>query len=199
MDPETLDAYNRDAAAFAEAWDAQPVPLDVLALVRRFFTPGRTADIGCGSGRDTAWLEREGFTAIGYDAAEGILAEARRLRPHIPFQQASLPDLAGIDDNSFTNVFCETVIMHLPRTAIDASVRRLLSIVEPHGTLYLSWPVSHAIDRRDERGRLYTAFDPALVLHALGEADILLNEKVISASSRNTVRRVVARKHAAVA
>src|SRR4051812_7085427 len=53
MEAATLQAYDRDARAFADEWDGQPAPSDLHAAVRRFFIPGgATADIGCGSGRD---------------------------------------------------------------------------------------------------------------------------------------------------
>jgi SAM-dependent methyltransferase len=194
MDRRTLAAYDSDAHAFAMEWDAQPAGSDMHALLRRFFRPGPTADIGCGSGRDAAWLTRSGFPTTGYDASEGLLIEARRLHPKVRFHRATLPELHGVADDSFVNVLCETVIMHLPATLIRPSVRRLLAILRPEGTLYLSWRVTEAADKRDEFGRLYTAFDPAVVLEALAPSELLLDEEGISASSGKTVRRIVARK-----
>lgn len=73
MDEPTLGAYNRDAAAFADDWDAQPAPSDPQAAVHRFFSPGPTADIGCVVARDTAWLDVNGHPACGYDASTGLL------------------------------------------------------------------------------------------------------------------------------
>ncbi len=43
MDQATLDAYDRDPNGFADDWD----------------------DIGCGSGRDAAWLDRNGYKRSG--------------------------------------------------------------------------------------------------------------------------------------
>jgi trans-aconitate methyltransferase len=194
MDRSTLEAYEQNAASFAEDWEAQPSPDDIYDIVRRFFRERPTADIGCGSGRDTAWLAQNGFAATGYDASEGLLAEARRLHPGITFRQAALPELSGIAEESLANVFCETVIMHLPPDAIAASVARLMAILQPEGTLYLSWRVTEGHDKRDERGRLYAAFDADLVLQALTTARILLDEQRVSISSGKTVRRLVARK-----
>ena len=57
MDEATLKAYDRDASGIATEWAEQPPPADLHAIVRRFFVLGATADIGCGSGRDAAWLE----------------------------------------------------------------------------------------------------------------------------------------------
>src|SRR5271156_4805724 len=193
MDQKTLGAYDRAAEAFAKDWHEQPPPTDLQSAVRQFFRRGATADIGCGSGRDTAWMNDNGFPAVGYDASGGLLAEARRRYPHVEFQLAALPELDGIADDSFTNVLCETVIMHLPPEAIAPSVRRLMAILEPGGTIYLTWRVTEGADLRDGHGRLYTAFDSSLVLEAIPAESLLLNEKVASASSGKMIHRVVAR------
>ena len=64
MDKATLNAYDRDPGSFAEDWETQPPPSDLHATVQRFFIPGgATADIGCGSGRDAAWLDSHGYPA----------------------------------------------------------------------------------------------------------------------------------------
>jgi len=194
MDAKTISAYDREAVAFAKDWHEQPAPADLQTMVRHFFSPGPTADIGCGSGRDTAWLTANGFPAIGYDPSHGLLAEARRRYPGVHFSEGALPELEGVMDNRFANVLCETVIMHLAPDVIVPSVRKLMAILEPNGTLYLSWRVTEGSDRRDDRGRLYAAFDSSLVVQALSTANILLDEELASASSGKTVHRIVARK-----
>jgi SAM-dependent methyltransferase len=194
MDPPTVAAYDRSAAGFAADWHAQPAPADLHALLTRFFRPGRTADIGCGSGREVAWLNANGYPATGFDPSAGLLAQARARYPDLSFATAALPDLAGIADASFDNVLCETVIMHLVRDMVAPSVRRLMAILRPGGTLYLSWRVTHGNDVRDGHGRLYAAFDAGLVCAALADAAILLDEDALSASSGKLVHRLVARR-----
>jgi SAM-dependent methyltransferase len=194
MDELTLGAYERRAASYAQDWESQPAAADLHQLVDEFFFPGPTADIGCGSGRDTAWLFEHGFDTTGYDASEALLAEARRRHPGIAFEFARLPDLQDVPRCRFANVLCETVIMHLTADEIAASVRSLLDILIPDGILYLSWRVTAESDLRDDDGRLYTAFDPALVAQALGPAEILFEDEATSASSGRTVHRVISRK-----
>ena len=108
------------------------------------------------------------------------------------FEQAALPQLDGIADGSFENVLCETVIMHLARDQITLAVRRMLAIVKPDGILAVSWRVEET-DRRDERGRLYSAFDRDLVLRALAGTPALVDEELISPSSGRKIHRLVAR------
>jgi SAM-dependent methyltransferase len=194
MDQPTVAAYDKAAADFAADWHAQPAPDDLHSLVKRFFRPGRTADIGCGSGREVAWLNASGFPAAGFDPSEGLLAQARARYPGLSFAAAALPELAGIPDASFDNVLCETVLMHLPSDAVAPSVRRLAAILRPGGCLYLSWRVTAGSDQRDAQGRLYAAFAPGLVIDVLAGAAILLDAQATSASSGKTIHRVIARK-----
>ena len=198
MDRPTVTAYDASAAVFAADWHAQPAPADLHALVRRFFQPGgRTADVGCGSGREVAWLDANGFPAAGFDPSEGLLAQARALYPALRFVPAALPDLAGVPDASFDNVLCETVLMHLPRDLVAPAVRRLVAILRLGGCLYLSWRVTAGADVRDAHGRLYAAFGRDLVTDALADvATILLDAQATSASSGKTIHRVVARRNA---
>jgi SAM-dependent methyltransferase len=195
VDRSTLAAYDSDAAAFAKEWHEQPAPVDLQDIVNRFFIKGgATADIGCGSGREVAWLNASGFPAAGFDASEGLLKEARARFPGFTFAHAELPDLQGIAAGSFDNVLCETVIMHLAPAQVAPSVRRMLELVKPGSTFYLSWRVTDGADVRDGHGRLYAAFDAALVRAELVAATILLDEEVVSTSSGKKIHRIVVRK-----
>ena len=195
MDRTTLAAYDHDAAAFAKDWHEQPAPTDLQDIVRRFFIKGgATADIGCGSGREVAWLNANGFPAEGFDASDGLLTEARSRYPHLRFAHSELPELRGIAANGFDNVLCETVIMHLAPTLIAPSVRRMLELVKPGGIFYLSWRVTDGTDVRDAHGRLYAAFDAALVRVELAAATLVLDEEVVSASSGKKIHRLVVNK-----
>ena len=194
MDHQTLAAYDNAAAAFAIDWHEQPAPHDLHKIIKRFFIAGgETCDIGCGSGREVAWLNANGYPARGFDASEGLLAEARARYPQFDFAYAELPDLPRIAANTYDNVLCETVIMHLERAQIARSVRRMLDIVQPRGIFYLSWRVIRDADQRDKHGRLYAAFDASLVLGELSATTMLLQEEVVSASSGKTIHRLVVR------
>lgn len=195
MDHATVLAYDDHAVDFADDWLRQPVPDDLYQLLARYFSPGPAADIGCGAGRDVAWLNRHGLETIGYDASSGLLAQARLTYPGLHFEQASLPELSGLDTATFQNVLCETVIMHLAPEQVGPATTRLLELLRPDGTLFLSWRVTEGRSQRDGRQRLYAAFDPALVRDACRGHRILLDEEAVNASSGKTVHRLVVRKN----
>ena len=150
--------------------------------------------MGCGSGRDTAWLAGQGFEVLGVDAAPGLLVEARRRHPEVTFEVDALPALAKLGDRIFTNVLCETVIMHLEQLDAIAATRRLAGLLAPGGTLYLSWRVGDSTNRRDQAGRLYAAFATEAVRASLAGLEVLLDEERVSESSKKRIHRIVARR-----
>ena len=194
MDIDTLAAYDRDARAFADDWQAQPDAADLHELLTTYFTQGPTADIGSGSGRETAWLASHGYPATGFEPSTGLLAEARRRYPDVTFLEAALPDLPGAGEGAFTNVLCETVIMHLPPDIVEASLARMVGLLAPGGTLFLSWRVTDGGDQRDGHGRLYAVVDEETVCRGLDGTETLLSEEKVNASSGRVVRRVIARR-----
>ncbi len=194
MDIKTLATYDRDSAEYANEWESQPMGNDLHDTIKTFFTHGPTIDVGCGSARDAAWLNANGYPTVGVDASRGLLLEASKRHPELELFYAALPELNSVSENSYENVLCETVIMHLPIDLIEPSVRKLLKLLKSQGILYLSWRVTEEEDRRDEHERLYSAFDERVVINGLAGAQLLMDEKIVSQSSGKIIRRIVARK-----
>ena len=196
MDRKTLAAYDCDAAAFAKDWHDQPAPVDLQEIVERFFVRGgNSADIGCGSGREVAWLNANGFSAVGFDASDGLLAEARSRYPGLKFAHAELPDLKGIGARRLRQRAVRNRD-HASRPRADRgrgppparhrqAQRHSLSELARH---------RRAPTCATPKGRLYAAFDAALVRAELKTATLLLDEEVVSASSGKKIHRLVAKK-----
>lgn len=190
-DEKTHTAYKENAGAYSQDWLSQPEPSDIYRLIKKFFIPnGNTADIGCGNGRDSNWMNQNGFQVSGFDSSAELLKLARELFPQVPFSIAKLPDLNEIKTH-YDNVFCETVIMHLPKNQIESAIQSLKRILKPKGILYLSWRVTEGEDTRHKDGRLYTAFDPDFIKSQFKPADILFFEDKVSVSSNKRVCRLV--------
>jgi SAM-dependent methyltransferase len=195
VDEQTVETYSTNASRFAADWRDQPPPDDMYALLQQYFIAGgATADIGCGAGRDVAWLNEHGFPTVGYEPADGLLAQAAADFPSLVFKRAALPALEGIATASYDNVLCETVLMHLPPEEVTPACARLFDILRPNGTLYLSWRVANSDSSRDSSGRLYAAFDAARVREGLRDAQILFDAEAVNASSGKRVHRLIARR-----
>ena len=174
----------RDSAPYLAAFVVSSCTVTAIAwaISGLSFQPGLTADIGCGSGREVAWLAGSGYRAIGYDPSERLLAQARERHPGLEFGHAMLPELDGIGDGAFDNVLCETVIMHLSRERVAPSVRGLMRILKSGGVLYLSWRVTEGAARMDastrhSRARSYWTPLPMLTSYWMKRYQRLVGEK----------------------
>lgn len=174
MDIPTLQVYENQAREFA-ARHRLIEPEPVYAAIRSCFRPGESsADVGCGSGRDVAWLNANGYPAVGYDASPQMLAEATRVYPQCEFRLGSLPLLADVPDGQFANVLCSAVLMHLGREELAIAARSLARITRPEGRLIVTFRVSRCDDERESDGRLFTALTPEQVGSLLEEAGFQL-------------------------
>jgi SAM-dependent methyltransferase len=170
VDTQTIGIYNANAAVFCARYRLI-APTELLQHVRGFFHPGQpTADIGCGSGRDVAWLNAQGFPATGYDASPAMLSEARAAFPGIDVREAALPGLDGIADRAYMNVLCSAVLMHLRREELGSAAASLARVLRPGGRLLLSYRSSEAGGEREADGRLFTAILPGELTPLLAAA-----------------------------
>lgn len=78
---------------------------------------GRILDAACGTGRITALLHREGFSAVvGCDISRAMMLVAQRQLTHVAFFQTDATRLPFSDD-SFDAVTCIGLLMHLDSEA----------------------------------------------------------------------------------
>ena len=160
MDKLTIDTYNLEAEQVAQL-HAGLVPIRIYALITDYFTKNSlTLDVGCGIGRDTNWLNQQGYPAMGIDASEGMLNQAKQLYPEVKFIKDTLPDLKTLNEQRFTNILCSAVLMHLNHETLYAACLRLITLLEPAGHLIISIRNTKA-DNHRENGKLYEDIDSA--------------------------------------
>ena len=158
MDKQTIETYDREAERIAQLHSSL-IPGRLYTLITEYFTKtGNTLDMGCGIGRDTQWLNQQGYSALGVDASEGMLKQAQRLYPQVHFIKDSLPELTRLNGHTFQNILCSAVLMHLNKANLEQACQKLLSLLQADGHLIISIRETNAVDHR-ENGKLYEPFD----------------------------------------
>jgi len=161
-DARTDHHYREKAPELGEIYDA--VGVTDLHHLSTLLRPGDTVlDVGCGTGRDMAWLVEHGYAATGVDPSTEMIAEAHR-RYAIPdgtLHQDTLPALTTVD-GPFTAITCIHVLHHLEDTTLLDALYRLRSLLAPGGFLVIKVPSRHAAvtDDRHTDGRRYILRDP---------------------------------------
>lgn len=159
MDHKTIENYDLNAEEIAKL-HSELAPVRLYELTHKYFDKeGATLDLGSGIGRDTNWLKEQGYKVIGIDASEGMIKVARERYPQLTFNKDSLPNLTTLADESFQNVFCSAVLMHLPQDELVDAIKNILRILKPSGRLIISIRNTDHLEGRED-GKLYTTVIP---------------------------------------
>ncbi len=174
MHSKTIQTYNNDADNISKRHLATK-PTRLYTLIETFFKKSvPTADLGCGIGRDTSWLNLNGYPTIGLEPAEKMLEIARSSFPELKFREAHLP-LSNSFECKFENLFCCAVLMHIPREQLVSSVISILKSLTTNGRAILSWRSGQG----ETDGRLFETYHPgqiAQLFESLG-GNVLLQEE----------------------
>lgn len=138
-------SYDGVAAEYARrlADELEHKPFD-RALLDRFAAEvrgtGPVADVGCGPGHVAAYLHARGVDATGVDLSPGMVAEARRRHPDIPF---AVGDVTALDvpDESWAGALAFYSLIHLPRPEVTTALRELRRVVRPGGPLLVAFHI----------------------------------------------------------
>ncbi|MBY0515394.1 MAG: methyltransferase domain-containing protein [Bacteriovoracaceae bacterium] len=182
MDPITLKAYSDNSDRLIKSYTTMK-PRRLYELIATFFhRQASTLDVGCGSGRDLAFLQGSGFKIEGLDAVPEFIAHIKESTPSIPAHLDQLPKLQGMKDNTFDNVLVSAVLMHLPASELIEAVINLLRLTKPGGRLIVSTKKrSMNAPERDDWGRLHTqimAPKLTLLFEGLGAKTLFHEEQV---------------------
>ncbi|PIE52708.1 hypothetical protein CSA37_05635 [Candidatus Fermentibacteria bacterium] len=122
----------------------------------------RLLELGCGSGRDAAFLKRFGsireITAT--DACMEILAEASRIHPEIAADLSQLILPHGLmellrNGRSFDGIYSIATLMHLVPEDITETLKNCFMLLEHGGILFISIP-GPGPHREEADPRLFT-------------------------------------------
>ena len=195
MDETTVSAYDKDSESISDLHHGL-IPYRLYDLVLSYFKRDKkTLDIGCGSGRDTAWLSSNGFDVLGIDASFGMLDQAKRKHPDLVFEKIKLPGLAEIPDDAYYNVLCSAVFMHLDYESLGAAANNIVRIMREGGILLLSFRGTKEKNKR-ENGKLYEKIscEDAIMLFCRDRCELLFYESTVEVGRGHVWHTFVFRK-----
>lgn len=166
MDPRTVNAYDAQAAAFAARYASADVSAFHRLLLAHLPPAARVLEIGCGSGRDAAFLASHGFRVVATDPSAAMLAAFQSaISPNLQLACASFPlppDHVLLADR-FDAVVAMAVVMHIPDADLFEFAYQVRQMLAPGGTVILSTSEGREVDAesRDAQGRLFRERPPA--------------------------------------
>ncbi|MFL6055074.1 MAG: class I SAM-dependent DNA methyltransferase [Actinoallomurus sp.] len=141
----TRAAYDAVAVRYAEqfrsALDEFPLDRAMIGAFAEFVRSagtGPVADLGCGPGRLTAYLESLGVTAFGVDLSPTMIELARQDNPDLRFEVGSMTAL-DLADGSLGGVLAWYSVIHAPPEELPAIFAEFGRVLAPGGHLLLGF------------------------------------------------------------
>lgn len=145
MDSEAIHHYRKNALELAGRYESADVTRLQMDLREAMTRRERVLELGCGSGRDAAFLVKHGGigSLTATDGSPEMLREALKLHPELQgcLEELVFPEgLAGMAraGRRFSGIYSIAALMHLPAEGIRETARQLELITEPGGILFIS-------------------------------------------------------------
>ncbi|MEU3073872.1 class I SAM-dependent methyltransferase [Streptomyces laurentii] len=141
----TRQAYDDVASTYADLFrdSLRDLPLDrailnAFAELARAAGDGRVADLGCGPGHVTAYLEESGTSAFGIDASPAMIELARRFSPGLRFEVGSMTAL-DLPDDALGGVLSRWSVIHTPPAELPPILAEFHRVLAPGGHLLIGF------------------------------------------------------------
>jgi SAM-dependent methyltransferase len=127
----------------------KPFDRELLDRFAKRAGSGRVCDLGCGPGQIARYLRDRGVDVFGLDLSAGMLAEAHRLNPEIPFMQGSMLTL-GLDPETLDGIAAFYSIIHIPRQQVATALSEMRRVLKPGGCLLITFHLGTEDTHHDE-------------------------------------------------
>jgi ubiquinone/menaquinone biosynthesis C-methylase UbiE len=165
------------ASGFRDELSGKPLDRALLSSVIEQAEPGAPiADLGCGPGHVTAWLDTHGTTAVGIDLSAQMLAIGRRDHPGIDFREGDLLSLPA-GDGEFGAAIAFYSIIHLEPTELHRAFDEVRRVLRPSGPFLAAFHVGQDVRHLAEWwGHTvdidFRFFEPAEIIESMAHAGL---------------------------
>ncbi len=134
----TKTTYDRIAHEYAQThYDYEFWKEEYIRLVEFALRGGLVLDVGCGPGRDCAFLAKKGFKVIGIDSSNGMVEEAKKLVPGGDFRKMDMMKLE-FKDEEFDVVWACASLLHLKKDDAITALGEFRRVLKRGRLLFVS-------------------------------------------------------------
>ena len=160
----TLEYYNSNAKQFVDG-SINADMSDHYKHFLKYLSDGcRILDLGCGSGRDTAFFRARGYIAVPTDGSKEICSLAERVLL-TPVRCLRFEDLDY--EEEFDGIWACASLLHVNRENMLSVLSRVWKALRHDGILYVSYKYGDEEVTRD--GRLFSNYNEKSVVTLFSE------------------------------
>lgn len=150
---DTLKYYDENAREFV----AGTIEADMSYAQNKFLEymrpNSRILDLGCGSGRDSLFFKKKGFSVTAVDGSPEMCKQASSLIG----DEVRCLLFEDLDyRNHFQGIWACASLLHVPKDDMQAILKRVSVAMVMHGVLYVSY--KYGTEQRVKEGRLFSDY-----------------------------------------
>lgn len=150
---ETLTYYNQNADAFVEGTQNADMSEQYRYFLKHLAPNCRILDLGCGSGRDSAYFSSLGFEVTAVDGSEEL---CKRVKANygidaIRIKFEDIPFAAEFDA-----IWACASLLHVKKADMPNVMDKVSAALKPGGILYASF--KYGSDERVSNGRFFNDY-----------------------------------------
>lgn len=150
---ETLNYYNQNADSFIAGTASADMSAQYQFFLKHVPEKAKLLDLGCGSGRDSAYFASLGFDVVAVDGSAELCKRVKGIYG-IDAVCALFEDLSF--DAEFDAVWACASLLHVSKEDMPNILKKVSDALKPEGILYASFKYGNA--ERISNGRFFNDY-----------------------------------------
>jgi ubiquinone/menaquinone biosynthesis C-methylase UbiE len=152
---DNIQFYNDNAKFYVNSIENADISKQLQSFLKHIPSGGKILDGGCGTGRDSLYMLKQGYNVTAFDASEkmaDIAAKNTGLDVSvITFEEIELPK------NYFDGIWCMSSLLHVHRNDMSDVLNKLYNSLKYGGYFYCTYKF-RSFDF-EEGGRYFTCYN----------------------------------------
>ena len=158
---KTLSYYEKNAKQLSQRYESANVGHIHSLLTDTFPDTSHLLEIGCGSGRDAAFMIKNGYSILATDGSEEMIETAKQCHPELNnvLHVMHIPDDISFEPSSFDGIYSIATLMHLEKNDIESTINKISTIMKKGSSFLFSVSIQRDdidSDGKDVMGRHFT-------------------------------------------
>lgn len=128
------DYAKRDKSNLTE--ERPEVQRDLQKFISLLPKKANVLDLGCGSGRDSRFLAKNGLRVIGVDFSEKMIEQAKYLDRQINYLVLDFESMR-FQDGQFDGIWANASLHHIPYARLRRLLKDIYRILKPRGIFFV--------------------------------------------------------------
>lgn len=156
----TIQYYETHSAELSKRYETAEVDLLHQRLLDTFPKGSHLLEVGCGSGREAAFLMERGYSVNCIEASGTMISRAIELHPELKglIITCRIPEECPVAGKTYDGIYAIASIMHLEKQEVLSALELFYSLLVKGGKLLFSVPLSRPDLKEsgyDSKGRYF--------------------------------------------